>query len=165
MGYRDITSFDHDPELATALGNMVAAWAYAESTLCCVLARVSGMNINMAIMGFYRIPTFESRRKFIQALLVEWQKPGKYDKEAIVKEVDAISDLSGTRNDWVHGVWCINTDKPSESAIFDFRKLENKGRRKEVKAPDVRNHVAAVVARSKRLSALIDRANLIADAE
>jgi len=97
MSRNDIKSFDHDPELAKAMGNLLAAWAFAESTLCCTVASISGMNINMAMMGFYRIPTFEARRKVIHALLPEW-KPGKFDKAAITKEVDAISDLSGTRD-------------------------------------------------------------------
>ena len=160
MGYKDLTTLNHDPDLAKALGNLVIAWAYAESTLCCALARVSGMNINMAMMGFYRVPTFEARRKFIQALLLEWKQPGKFDKDAIAKEVDAISDLSRTRNDWIHGVWCFNEDKPAESVIFDFRRAEDKGRRKDVKTHNVQNHVDAVVKRSKELSRLIDRKDL-----
>ncbi|MEA2976219.1 MAG: hypothetical protein QOF19_1739 [Alphaproteobacteria bacterium] len=162
MGYNDLTNLDRDPKLANALGNMVVAWAYAESSLCCTMARVSGMNINMALMGFYRIPTFEARRKFIQALILEW-KPGKFDKTAIAKEVDSISDLSSTRNDWIHGVWCFNETKPDESVIFDFRRPDGKGRRKEVKAPDVQNHVNAVISHSKTLNRLIDRADLRGD--
>lgn len=163
MGYKDLTTLDHDPDLAKALGNLAIAWAYAESTLCCVLARISGMNINMTMMGFYRIPTFEARRKYIQALMLEWHKPGKFDKAAIAKEVDAISDLSKTRNDWIHGVWCFNEDEPSESVIFDFRRPEGKGRLKEVKATDVKTHVAAVIRHSKKLSGLINRYELTGD--
>jgi hypothetical protein len=163
MGYKDLTNLDEYPDLAKALGDMVAAWAYAESSLCCALARVSGMNINMAMMGFYRIPTFEARRKFLQSLILEWKKPSRFDKEAIAKEVDAISDLSGTRNDWVHGIWCYNEHKPAETVIFDLRKPEDKGRRKPVKAGDIKNHVAAVNRHSKALSQLVDRYSLTGD--
>ena len=165
MGYKDLTTLDHDPDLAKALGNLAIAWAYAESTLCCTLARISGMNINMTMMGFYRIPTFEARRKYIQALLLEWKKPGRFDKEAITKKVDAISDLSATRNDWIHGVWCFDEDKPSQTVIFDFRKAEDKGRRKDVKGPDVQNHVNAVLRHSKELSRLINRGGLTGDSD
>jgi hypothetical protein len=160
MGYNDLTHLKHNPELAQAIGHMMVAWAYAETALCCTLARISGMNINMAMMGFYRIPTFEARRKFIQSLILEWQKPGKYDKAAISKEVDGISDLSATRNDWVHGIWCLSDDLKQETVIFDMRRAEGKGRRKEVKAADVNNHVEALLARAKRLTVLIDRASL-----
>jgi hypothetical protein len=160
MGYKDLTTLNHDPDLAKALGNMMIAWAYAESSLCCAWARISGMNINMAMMGFYRIPTFEARRKVIQALLLEWNDPGRFDKAAIEREVDAISDLSGTRNDWVHGVWCFNENKPAENVIFDFRRADDKGRRKPVKAADVQNHVDTVIRRAKELSRLVNRASL-----
>lgn len=154
--YRDLKTLKHDPDLAQALGNMVIAWAYAETILCKTLARVSDMNINMATMGFYRIPTFEARRKFIQALLLEWKKHDEYDKAAIEKEVDAISDLSGTRNDWIHGVWCFNINKMAETVIFDFRRSEHKGRLKPVKAGDVQNHADVVVKRAKKLDDLIE---------
>ena len=161
MGYNDLTNLNHDQELAVSLGNLVVSWAYAESSLVCVLARVSSMNINMAMYGYYRIPTFEARRKFIQALMIEW-KTTSFDKDAIAKEVDGLSDLSLSRNDWIHGVWCNNDEKP-ETVIFDFRRHEDKGRRKPVKAADVRNHNEAVVKRAREIDRLIRRAELTGD--
>lgn len=72
MAYHDLSNLNHDRSLAAALGDMVVAWAEAESVLCATLARVTGMNINMCTMGYYRIPTFESRRKYLEALMAEW---------------------------------------------------------------------------------------------
>jgi hypothetical protein len=64
LALRDLS---HDPKLAEALGNMVVAWAYAEETLIFSLARVADINLNMALAGLHRLPTFESRIKFIRA--------------------------------------------------------------------------------------------------
>ncbi len=151
--YYDLPDLSHDPKLATALGNMVVAWANAESVLCGTMSRVSGININMALMSFYRIPTFEARRKFIQAMMLEWH-PKDWNKVGIEKEIDGLSDLSLTRNDWVHGVWCSNKEK-TETIIFDYRRAEGKGRKKVVKDADVSNHVEAVRKRTKALALLI----------
>lgn len=153
MTYHDLSNLDHDPKLAISLGNMVVAWARAESAFCCLLSRITGMKINMCILGYYRIPTFEARRKFIQALMVEWQTE-RFDKVAIAKEVDGLSDLSLTRNDWVHGVWCTNHAK-TETVIFDFRRPEGSGRRKPVNSGAVKNHVDAVNKRTETLHALV----------
>ena len=68
-GFHALTDLSHDPKLAEALGNMVIAWAYAEESLIGALSRISGMSLNKAQAGFYRIPTFESRIKFIRALI------------------------------------------------------------------------------------------------
>ena len=57
LALRDLS---HDPKLAEALGNMVVAWAYAEETLIFSLARVADINLNMALAGLHRLPTFES---------------------------------------------------------------------------------------------------------
>jgi hypothetical protein len=164
MVYNDLENLDHDKKLAVALGNLVIIWARAESALVGVLARVTGMNINTAMLSYYRIPTFDVRAKFLQTLLGEWKpekdhKPGQFDKVAIAKEVDGLRGLSAARNDWVHGVWCANKDK-SETVIFDFRAPEDKGRRKPVKAPDVDNHVAAVLKRELEIERLIDRGSM-----
>jgi hypothetical protein len=79
LALRDLS---HDPNLAEALGNMVVAWAYAEETLIFSLARVADINLNMALAGLHRLPTFESRIKFIRALISEWKPPSGFDKEA-----------------------------------------------------------------------------------
>jgi len=67
--FDDIDNLDHAPELASALGNLVVAWATAETAICFAFARISGMSANQTMMGFYRIPTFESRVKTTMALL------------------------------------------------------------------------------------------------
>jgi hypothetical protein len=162
MAYTDLTDLDHDKDLANALGNMVIVWAYAETALSAVLARVTGININMAIMGYYRIPTFEARTKFLQALISEWTT-AEYDKPAISKEVDRLMGNSAARNDWVHGVWCHDKAQ-SETVVFDYRRHEEKGRRKPVKAADVRNHIEAVRKHAKELMRLVRRGEMWGDA-
>jgi hypothetical protein len=159
--YYDLSDLDHDPKLATALGNMVVVWAFAEATLVGALSRITGLHINQAMKGYYRIPTFEARVKFLQAILVDWKDSG-FDKAAIEHEITAINRLAAVRNEWVHGVWCCNIDK-SEVVIFNFRKEPDKenapqpktGRRKIVKSNEVKIHVAAVKARAKQLEKLI----------
>ena len=157
-GYNDLENLDHAPTLATALGNMVVAWARAESILVAAFARVTGIDINMAIMGYYRIPSYEARTKFLSALLTEW-KTEKYQVDQIATEIAGLNRLAAARNDWVHGVWCANASL-TETVIFDFRKPDaanptETGRRKPVKTADVSNHVRAVLERSKKLDALV----------
>jgi hypothetical protein len=159
--YYDLDNLEHDPQMAKALGNMVVVWAYAEATLVGVLSRITDIHINMAMHGYYRIPTFEARVKFIQALLLEWA-PKDFDKQAIKQEITALSRLAGSRNHWVHGVWCCTKDK-SETVIFDFRKPPDEprarqpksGRRSIADSNDVETHVDAVRQRSKKLADLI----------
>jgi hypothetical protein len=149
----DIKNLDHDVSLAAALGNMVVAWAYTEAILAGTFARICGIDINMATLGYYRIPTFEARVKCLLAFMLEWN-PKKYDKDAIAKEINAISGQSGARNDWVHGLWCY--DKPTnETIIFDFRRHEDK-RSKPVKAADVQNHIKALLGHAEQLATLIE---------
>ena len=149
----DIDNLDHDNALAIALGNMVVAWARAEAVLSFVLAAVCGLDANMATIGYYRIPTFEARTKFLRALITEWQTD-KYDKEAISTAITKLNALARSRNDWVHGLWCLN-DETQETMIFDFRRDVEKGRRKPVKAGDVAQHVLAVRLKTNELHHLI----------
>lgn len=152
--YTDIDNLDHAPELAEALGNMVVAWARAELILSNTLALVCGLNVNMALFGYYRIPTFEARVKFIRALITEWETT--LDKEAIDRAIDKLAKLSATRNNWVHGAWAMDRKSPTkDTVVFNFRAAEGKGRRKPIKAHDVNHHADAVRSRTGALEALI----------
>jgi len=158
-GFHALTDLSHDPKLAEALGNMVIAWAYAEESLIGALSRISGMSLNKAQAGFYRIPTFESRIKFIRALITEWNTK-EFNTAAIDTAIDKLSHLSSARNHWVHGCW-LATDDYSELYVFDMRAdAESDARRKPVKAADVRNHNQAVLLRADALRALIDMGSL-----
>jgi|SRR6516162_3412720 len=158
-GFHALTDLSHDPKLAEALGNMVIAWAYAEESLIGALSRISGMSLNKAQAGFYRIPTFESRIKFIRALITEWNTK-EFNTAAIDTAIDKLSHLSSARNHWVHGCW-LATDDYSELYVFDMRAdAESDARRKPVKAADVRNHNQAVLLRADALRALIDMSSL-----
>ena len=84
--HKALEDLSHDPKLANALGNMVVAWAHAEIIVFSTFARVADIGLNMAMESYYRIPTFESRVKFVLALLSQWQTK-KYDKEKLVVNI------------------------------------------------------------------------------
>jgi hypothetical protein len=141
--YNDIDNLDHDAEIATALGNMVVAWAKAETILCYTFARVFEIHPNRAFDGFYRIPTFEARVKVILGMVPDWQTT-QYDKHSIRKLIEKISAQSEARNTWIHGVWC--KDKHGdETVIFRFRKPEHSPERKMIiRVQDIKNHTASL---------------------
>ena len=158
--YYSLSNFSHDPKLAESLGNMVVAWAHAEVVLFSTLSRVSGMGMNMSMNGYYRIPTFDSRVRFIKALAEEWNDD-KFDKHAIITIIEKLTKLAATRNSWVHGDWCAPQDK-SHSVVFNHRvSPSHNERRKPVKAHDVENHSATVVKNANELSDLIDQGSLL----
>src|SRR5262245_6640315 len=113
--FRNIDNIEHEPALAQALGNMLVAWAFAEYALVDTTRCVLGIDSNMAWVGYYRIPTFEARVKFIRALITEWDQPQDV-KDKVDTAVEKLSKLSMTRNGWVHGDWCSNEDR-SETVI------------------------------------------------
>jgi hypothetical protein len=59
--FTDIDDLDYDSELAKALGNMVIAWARAETALLFTFASIMDVRVNFAMFGYYKIPTFEAR--------------------------------------------------------------------------------------------------------
>jgi hypothetical protein len=153
--YYAIKDLSHDPKLAEALGNMVVTWAHGENIMFCTLSRVADIGLNMSVAGYFRIPTFESRVKFILALIPEW-KTDKYDKAAITEAIEKLANLASARNHWIHGDWCANKEK-TETVIFNHRvHPESDARRKPVKASAVNNHCDAVRKRANILSQLID---------
>jgi hypothetical protein len=157
MAYFNIDNLDHDPRLATALGNMLVAWAYAEYTLVNTLAAIMAIDPNMAWVTYYRVPTFEARVKVIRAAITEWEPPAHLDKAAIDTAVEKLAKLSMTRNGWVHGDWCAD-GKFTETVIFDARRgPDDPARRKDMKAADVINHCEAVRRRAHDLRELVLR--------
>jgi len=157
--YYALEDLSHDAKLAEALGTMVVAWARAEITIFCTFARVTDIGLNMAMESYYRIPTFESRVKFVLALIGEW-KTSSYDKDAITTALEKLAKLASTRNHWVHGDWCANPNK-TETVIFNHRiHTASSDRRKPVKAADVANHCATVRKRRQALANLIDEKSL-----
>lgn len=153
VGLKDLKEY---PDLAKSLGNMVIAWAYAENVLIEAMARISNMSLHMSQYSYYRIPTFESRVKFIHSLLEEWN-PNNFDKDLIGKAITSLSKLSSSRNQWVHGDWCEIVEPKKEAVIFNHRLPPGSpDRRKPVKAADVDNHCEAVLSRSLALRILID---------
>lgn len=152
--YDDLSNLDHDKRTAIALGNLIVVWAYAEATLSFCLAEVFSIDANMAIASYYRIPTFESRVKFLTAALATWKpKPG-LDKDKIETAIEKLSKLAKPRNDWVHNVWCIDR-ATKETVIFDYRKPVSVERRKVIKAHDIEFHCKTVRQRTTDLQSLL----------
>lgn len=114
--FDDIDNLDRDPELAMALGNMVVAWASAETAMAIALSTISGMTPNMALLGYYRIPTFEARNKYILSLMAEWHGKG-FDKEGIRCRLEKLRKLASTRNHWVHNIWSIGKKRAQSSPL------------------------------------------------
>ncbi len=153
MAFNDISNLDQHPDVAQALGDMIVAWSYAETAIQFAMASICDIPVNQAMMGYYRIPTFESRVKFLQAMIPEW-KTTKHDKTAIATTIDAIAGLSGTRNNWVHSVWSTSQET-GEPVVINLRAHEAKGRVKPVKAHDIRHHADTVVKHAKALRKLV----------
>lgn len=141
--YLDIDNLAHAPRIAEALGNVMIAWAKAETMLSWAFARVFEIHPNRAFHGFYRIPTFEARIKVIIGMLDQWETT-IYDKARIADVIGRISQKSLTRNAWVHGIWCKNM-RSDETVIFRFREPEGLGRRiTPIRIADIENHLAAL---------------------
>jgi len=158
--YHAIEDLSHDPKLAAAIGNMVVAWARAEIVLLSALSRIADINLNMSLAGYFRIPTFEARVKFILALIPEW-KTDKFDKDAITTAIEKLSKLASARNHWIHGDWCIDKAR-TQTVIFNHRVPVNSSeRRKPIKEADVLNHCEAVKKRARALADLIDWRSLV----
>lgn len=151
--FDDIDNLDGDDGIAIQLGNMVVVWAAAETAQSMTLAVVSGMNYQMAMTSYYRIPTFEARNKFIRSLVENWlSPPTKYDASAIHKTLEKINSLASSRNHWIHGIWSRN-QATKAPVVFQLRAPEGE-RLKPVKAADIKNHNDAVRERTKQLHSL-----------
>lgn len=153
--FDDIDNLDSNPDIAAALGNMVVSWAFAESALSHTLSVVTGLEINRAMLAYYRIPTYESRTKFILNLAESWGAES-FDKDAIAKCINGLSRLSKSRNKWIHGTW--GKGQTTKLIVtFHLREQEPANIRQQVKAVDISNHNRAVRAKSHELFHLIRR--------
>ncbi|MCW4116407.1 hypothetical protein NPA31_015700 [Aurantimonas sp. MSK8Z-1] len=149
--YNDLDALPNNPDIAEALGNVMIVWAYAEAALSFAFASIAGMPINMALAGFYRIPTFEARTNTLLAFSQEWTPDKPEKKDQAVKLIENLKRLSKTRNDWVHGIWC-QANRTGEIVTFHLRAPESSGRRrKPIKAHDINDHVQHVRASAEKL--------------
>ncbi|MEZ5842734.1 MAG: hypothetical protein R3D27_03245 [Hyphomicrobiaceae bacterium] len=151
--FPDLDSLDHDEKLAAALGNMVVAWARAETVLVKAYAHAMQVHYNMAASLYYNIPTFESRVKALRAIVSDRPHPFS-DREPILQAVSALSELAATRNMWVHGLWVIDP-KRKVTRLFNMKIGGAKRRSVQVTVNAVRQHVQAVRERSRELAALL----------
>jgi hypothetical protein len=150
MTFTSINNLNHDPELARALGDMVIAWARADTTLVMSLSAITGAPMHMAELGYYRIPSFEARVKMLRAMIPEWQNN---NADALEKALGKLNNLAHTRNGWVHNCWVISKED-NKTFCIDFRK-DPSNRSKPVKASDVRHHAESVISRVTEIEDLV----------
>lgn len=151
MTFDDLDNLDHDPGLAAALGNMVVAWARAETALVKAYALVAKIHYNLAASAYYRIPTFESRVKVLLALIEE-QQDTVDRREELAKAVEKLAKLSSARNKWVHGLWMVERGT-DHTFVIPMREPASTRRGRQIKAHDVEDHVSAVRRRTTDLEA------------
>ena len=142
MTFDDLDNLDHDPKLAAALGNMVVAWARAETALVKAYALVAKIHYNLAASAYYRIPTFESRVKVLLALIEEQQETVDR-REELAKAVEKLAKLSSARNRWVHGLWIVERGT-DHTLVIPMREPVSTRRGRQIKTHDVEDHVSAV---------------------
>jgi hypothetical protein len=139
---------DESAAIKTALGEMVIAWSHADTELIFMMAYILNIDPNMAAMGYYHIPTFESRVKFIRSIIPEW-KMRKSKREAVDKAIDKLSGLARARNNWIHNSWGVN--HLNQAVITNLRARIGFGRVSPVSANDIQIHVEAVHERTVKL--------------
>lgn len=142
MNYVDLAHLDHDPDLATALGNMVVAWARAETAIVMAYAVATKMHYNLAVSAYYNIPTFESRTKALLAVIDDRPDPFP-ERTELRAALEALVKLAKTRNTWVHGLW-VSDKRTSVTHIFNMKQPSASRRAAQVTANAVRQHVKAV---------------------
>lgn len=144
MTYVDLDNLDHDPQLAQALGNMVVAWARAETALIKILSLVTNLHYNEAAAAYYAMPTFESRTRALLSISEEIHsnRPiNGYDD--IVRDTLSLRDLSSTRNEWVHAVW-VSEHGSRLVKTFNMKEGKHKRRAKQITANAVNQHIKQV---------------------
>lgn len=151
-GFRSLKTLETAPDIAAALGDMVVAWANAESALLWALSHAAQIDANLTLTMYYRIPTFEARTKVIRAILQDDDCKLK-NREAIDEVVERLSKLSRARNNWIHGAYFSDG---KNIVTFDYRvRHDHPSRRKPIKANDIRHHVATVLQRTKELQKML----------
>ena len=147
--YIEMDDLSHDPQIATALGNLIVAWSGAEMMLGICMSQVFNVEENMALDSFFLIPTFESRTKFLSMAIVGWENPKKIDKEKLTAIIDRYSTLSAQRNSWVHNSWCKH-HKTDRTVVVSHRKRQD--RVKIINAHSITQHNKAVIEQTRLLS-------------
>jgi hypothetical protein len=152
-GLRD---FKHDPDLAIALGNMVAVWSNAEQALVNLLHKMGQLPYSMASSAYYKIPTFEARTKVLRGMLCEWDTE-QFDVKAIDRGILKLNALARTRNKYVHWTYLV-MNGTGETWICNYRRPSgDPDRMEKLTASSVLNHVAAVERRAVTLWTLTGR--------
>jgi hypothetical protein len=152
--FHEIFDLRHDLELAAELGNMIVSWSYAEAALADTMSYATGMTSSLTLDLMSAAPTFDSKLRMTRTI-VSRHVSSEAVRTKIIRELDALSRLAKTRNDFVHGSWAKSPDS-KVTVTFDRRQEAGKpGRRKHLKASDVLGHSSAVAERSAALRRIV----------
>jgi hypothetical protein len=151
--FEALSDLRHDRDLAGAIGDVIIAWSYAEGSLLEAGHAATGMPISTVSDMLAAVPTFESKVKVISTL-VRRHVVEHSQRDSLLKAIEELQKLSGTRNGWVHGRWAASIDKTS-TVIFDVRKeVGSPERRRPIKQADVDGHYDAVIERAAEIMRL-----------
>ena len=151
ISYTALVNWKRHPDIATAFGEMVLAWANAENVMLFTFSHAAQIDANLALLTYYRIPTFEARTKVIVSLLSE-PKCQLANRTVVLAAAEKLAKLAQARNAWIHGnFW---TDGKTVVS-FDYRLQSHKPRTRPIKSNDINLHVDAVRQRTKDLEALL----------
>jgi len=146
----------HAPDIAQAMGDLVAAWSLADWILLVALHRILGIPQTDCAIIFYSIPTFDGRVKLIKNLLKASARiQGPVDN--LLRAIEGLRGLSGTRNSLIHGNWAIG-NLTNETVIFDYLEPAGPKRKRSIKAHDILGHVEAVNRRRTDLYQAVQQA-------
>ena len=122
------------------------AWTAAEHELAASFAVILGTSVYKGSRLYQKLPNYRSRTQAMYALL-ELHPEFAPLREPIAK----LSNLSKTRNDWVHGRFIKEFGGKEVRSIDLDEGLDSDKRSKPVKAADIKNHANAVRAWTLRL--------------
>ncbi len=141
--YYELDSLEHDLPLAAEFGHLIVCWSKAEDMIGIVAAEVIGIDHNLSLELMMRIPTFESRIKWMRHLLSQWEKTHPAKAKAVASLIIKLSELSVQRNQWVHGKWGKH-ETSKRTKCFDIRKPPGPDRGKVVNAQSMKMNRIAV---------------------
>ena len=150
-GFLGVSNLGHDPALAESLGNMIVTWAMAESEMKEILRLSLRIDHEQANAVFYGIPNFDGRQKLLRTVVRRSSIPDKA-KSDFADAIEQLSQLSRTRNGWVHGMWAIG--RANTTVCFMMGKEPNSpARRRNVTANSVQHHIKRVTEITRDLGA------------
>ena len=137
------------PKIASALGEVVAAWSYAESVVVRLLACIL-RDVQIAEAIYYSTPTFDGRVRMIKSVINATSLQEAH-KEAALKAIEGLRGLSGTRNSYIHNRIIHNQQGTEAHMIAPAQPPGSPARGKPMKAADIMAHADAVIKRAHQV--------------